>query len=605
MTIPSLKILSFKALIRILFSGLFLYLLLRSILVAPLHDETATYFHFIETGTILGSDALPDANNHLLNSLWGRGMYVLFGNHFALFRLGNVLAFIPYFFACVSLSGDLRNNTQRFLFILALTTVPYLLDYFSAARGYGMAIGFFFAALALLRQWMKTSKTTILGFAYLCMFLSVFSNLIFLVSALLLIFTVLFFQLLKYRQVSTRSHLIHGLLHCALIAALYPLIQRGLYLKDIGALYYGSLDGFWNVTGKSLSSLVVFRDDYFLKWIYVAFALVVTVIILLKWRNAGLKKLSESTLFLVVLFIAGNALAVVFLAKFMLVNYPEDRAGIYFVPLGIAAFSVIMLHHSFWRYTAVLLCFFPASLLVKMNLHTSVFSPDDRMSAEFYQNVRNQLKPADVLSLDPIQQLNWARFEQLSGKQPHPGIITRTFFPGYDVIVTKTAFPLPDSLRPHYTIIASDATSAYIAYRRKTVFEESALEQVALPDYSGSDEKPLLLTIPITQEKRNANYRIDFRGIIESHTHYRELVFVLETENKEKTVLRNTNFNFRWYYGANNRQFGYSFQYGGQPFSDEEAELKVYIWNPEKRFIQFRNSSYKWSLLKTQNNGTR
>jgi hypothetical protein len=605
MTIPSLKILSFKALNRILFSGLFLYLLLRSILVAPLHDETATYFHFIETGTILGSDALPDANNHLLNSLWGRWMYELFGNHFALFRLGNVLAFIPYFLACVSLSGDLRNNTQRFLFILALTTVPYLLDYFSAARGYGMAIGFFFAALALLRKWLKTGKTTTLGFAYLCMFLSVFSNLIFLVSALLFIFTVLFFQLLKYRQLSSPSHIVHVLLHIALAAALYPLIQRSLYLKEIGALYYGSLDGFWNVTGKSLSSLVVFRNDNFLQWLYVAFALLITLNILLKWRKEGLKKWSENTLFVVVLFIAGNVFAVLFMAKFMLVNYPEDRAGIYFVPLGIAAFSILMLDHKRWRYTAVLVCFFPVSLLLKMNVHTSVFSPDDRMSSDFYQSVRNQLKPTDVLSIDPIQQLNWARFEQLNGKQPHPGIITRTFFPGYDIIVTKTAFPLPDSLRSHYTVIANDEASAYVAYRRKTVYDISILRQTTLPDYSGRDEKPLLLTLPLTPEIRHNNYRIVFEGTIETSERYRDLVFVIETENSEKTIIRNTNFNFRWYYGAANRRFRYSFQYGGQPFSDEEAELKVYIWNPEKRFIRFRNSSYKWSLLKTQNNGTR
>jgi hypothetical protein len=47
------------------------YFLLRAWFVTPMHDEVATFYHYIETGEIWGDQALKDANNHLLNSWLG------------------------------------------------------------------------------------------------------------------------------------------------------------------------------------------------------------------------------------------------------------------------------------------------------------------------------------------------------------------------------------------------------------------------------------------------------------------------------------------------------------------------------------------------------
>lgn len=606
MPLPTISQNTFKASSGILFAGLFLYLLLRSWSVAPLHDETSTYMHYVETGAIFGPEAFADANNHYLNSLWCRAMYLLAGNNLFLFRLANVLAFIPYFMAVFSLSEELKHYGKRLLFIAALTTVPYLLDYFSAARGYGLGIGFFMAALAALRQWILTRQTGWLIVTCLTIFLSVFANLTFIVSALLLIVYVLFFLFYEFRKMTPKAIAIQAGCMLILIAALVPLIQHGMFLKDIGALYYGSLDGFWNVTGKTLSILVLFRDDYLLKWIYIAFALVVSVIVLATWKREGLKRISGNTLFLCVFFIAGNAAAVLFMAKVMLVNYPEDRAGMYFVPLGIGAFAYVLLHHSYWKYTAILTCFFPATFLWKMNLHTSVFSPDDRITYDFYTQVVRHLKPGDVLAIDPIQQLNWARWEQLNRhKRPHPGYVTRTFFDNYDVIVTKTAFLLPDSIQSHYHVIARDPSANYIAWKRNYPLTQIPVLSGTIPDYTGNEERILLFTIPITDSLRHQLFRIDWSGTLQTSEPYRDMVLLTETYDSTQLVKRTASFNFRWYMGIHKRQFDYTFHYGGQPFTNDEAELKVYIWNLEKRFVRCRNGKYKWSLLKNNNNGTR
>lgn len=588
--------LSFNAAVWGLFAALFSYVLLRAIFVDPLHDEVATYLHYIETGAILGDNALLDANNHLLNSLWGRWMYLWFGNHLFLFRLANVLAFAVYFRACVSLSQELRLPAKRLLFIAALTCVPYLLDYFSYARGYGMALGFFFGALALWRYWMQTFRPAAQWAAYALLLLAVSSSLIYLVSACLLLCCFLCAQFLRIRQFSIREQLLQLLAHVGFLIALWPLIRHSLQLKDGGALYYGSLDGFWQVTGKSLSTYVLFCNGDFLKWFFIAFGVVLIGVALRYWWKNGLQSALSTAAFTLIVFLAGNACAVLILAKGLGVNYPEDRAGMYFVPLGIAALAFVLLSGRNWKWYGWPLLFFPVSLIATLNLHTSVFSPDDRMQESFYRDVRSELQPEDILCVDPIQQITWARFEQLYHDEPHFAIARRGIEAEYDVIVTKTAFPLPAALRPKYRVIACDPSNGFIAYRHIRRVR-NPLFRVSLPaDYSGNDAEIVLLQDTVVPVFRNIPLSLRISGILETDTCYRDLQLVVATtDSTGTTIIRADAFNFRWYFGEKRRRFSYTFPYKPSAFSDREVELKVYIWNPEKRRIRNRGSRIEWN----------
>jgi hypothetical protein len=584
-----------------LFPGLFAYVILRSWYVEPLHDEVATYIHYIETGAIFGDTALTDANNHLLNSLWGRWMYELFGNHFFLFRLANVLAFPVYFAACASLSKELKPNRKRLLFVAALTCIPYLLDYFSCARGYGMAIGFFFGALAAFRLWMKNGRTGWQLLAYGLMLLSAFASLICLVCALILLVYFLFMQLAKLRRFSWKQHLLQLLLHAGFIAGLLPLIRFSLKLKEAGALYYGSLDGFWAVTGKTLSRYVLFYDNDLLKWAFIAAGAVLLGAAFVQLRKTGLLSFLSTANGIVLTFLFGNVCAVLLLAAVMKVNYPEDRAGMYFVPLGVAALAFLLLRPERFAWTSLPLLFFPVSLLFTLNLHTSVFSPDDRMPKDFYELVRSQYAPGKTICMYPLQQLTWSRFEQLRPTRvPFPwyAVSQRDLYDGYDVIVTKTAFPLPEKMRSQYEVIAL-ADNGFVAYRKKPWLQRPKIirDSIRPADFYGTDEFIELVHDTLTPEKIRNFDRLRCRGTIQIASGYRDLHLVVATTDSAGAFVRFDNFNFRWYLGSKRMAF-YDFAYTGAPFSANETELKVYIWNPEKHSVRNTNVRVDWIVSK-------
>mgnify|MGYP000999887841 FL=1 len=76
-----------KWLIRILFSVLLVYLLLRGVFVEPLLDELGTLHWYIQTGNIINENAVLDANNHLLNSYFSHHSFRWFGDHLIAYRL--------------------------------------------------------------------------------------------------------------------------------------------------------------------------------------------------------------------------------------------------------------------------------------------------------------------------------------------------------------------------------------------------------------------------------------------------------------------------------------------------------------------------------------
>ena len=69
---------------------IFIYLIIRSIYVPLIHDEAATFFHYIQSSSFIPFHSLNDANNHFLNSLLTYISYTLFGDSEFALRLPNL-----------------------------------------------------------------------------------------------------------------------------------------------------------------------------------------------------------------------------------------------------------------------------------------------------------------------------------------------------------------------------------------------------------------------------------------------------------------------------------------------------------------------------------
>lgn len=583
----------------ILFLGLLIYAILRAWMVAPLHDEVATYFHYIETGEIKDGRSLMDANNHLLNSWLGNVSYRWFGEHFFLFRLPAILCFCLYFWSSRKLTRYFNLGFWGELCFVALNTIPWIFDYFSYTRGYGLAIGFFMAALLQLYLWLKDHHTGHFILLLLFLYLAILSNLTYLVSGLMILSYVVFITLLYSKKMGIKTLVFHTFLVIVFCYSLIPLIQFTFALKEAGALYYGSLDGLWWVTGKTLSRYVLFLDANWLRFVYLLIGLAGAVIFFLRWKKEpGLKFLSGNTFWLCML-VGGNILAILFMAKVMKVNYPEDRAAMYLVPLSILAITVLFAQYTISRYFLLILLFFPIGFLAKLNLNTSVFSPDDRMSETFYRDAVKGLKADETVTVCPIMQLTYSFFERGNPerKTKHIAAVQEEFLPYSDVIFTKAAY-LEGKDFHEYKVIAKDPANKYIALRRKKAFEPVQLFDSIGKNQQTNAEYILFYDGPIKETWRNKTIRVSLKADVKTSKGLNDFNAVISTNDASGQNLRYDYQNLRWYYGENAGQFSVNYPYAAKHFLSEESRLIIYIWNPERKQVMLSHPEIQIIELK-------
>lgn len=575
----------------ILFVSLLIYAILRAWIVEPIHDEVATYFHYIETGEIKGGRSLMDANNHLLNSWLGNLSYRWFGEHFFLFRVPAILCFCLYFWSGRKLTRNLNIGIWGELGFVALNTIPWIFDYFSYTRGYGLAIGFFMAALLQLSLWLKEKHTGHLILLLLFFYLAVLSNLTYLITSLMVVAYVVFMTLLSSKQIGIKALVFHVFLIGVFCFSLLPLIEFSFALKDAGALYYGSLDGLWWVTGKTLSRYILFYDANWLRIAYVLIGLIGAVILFLQWKKESWVTFLSSTSFWLCMLIGGNIFAILFLAKVMKVNYPEDRAAMYLIPLSILALTVLFSKYKVSKYFLFILLFFPISFIAKLNLNTSVFSPDDRMSAEFYKRAMKSVNPNQTISIYPIMQLTYSYFERINPEHTtkHVATVQKDFVPSSDLILTKTTWLFPKDDLSQYDVVAEDPASSYIALKRKKSFKQILLFDSIGKTKQSDEEFILFYDGPIREEWRNKTIQINLKGALKTDLQLNDFNLVVATNDTTDRNLRYDYQNLRWYYGENVRQFKLNYPYTAKHFLNEESRLIIYIWNPERKHFKLTN----------------
>ncbi len=110
-------------------------------------DEAGTYLDFISPN-VLALFNFNSANNHFLNSLLAKISSGLAGPSELALRLPNLLAYAVYLlFAFLMLERFVKNRIVVLCGYLLLSLNPYVLDFFSLCRGYGLSLGFLMASL--------------------------------------------------------------------------------------------------------------------------------------------------------------------------------------------------------------------------------------------------------------------------------------------------------------------------------------------------------------------------------------------------------------------------------------------------------------------------
>ena len=581
-----------------LFSFLMVYFVLRALFLEPLHDESATFLHFIEPEIWFGESVMLDANNHLFNSFLGSLLHSFFGNEFFLFRLPSLLCFPIYFWGIYTFLKSIDNRFTQIILLTAAVTVVYMNDYFSYSRGYAMAISFFIWMLVYAQRFVKESRTISLILLYVFSFLAVFSNLVFLVSACLALVLALIIHLKNIRNFAVVKNVFLLVVHIAFIYSLLPIISFGQLLKEHGALYYGSLDGFWIVTGKTLSKYVLYYDADWLKWFFILlFILFLGLLIYLLFKRGFWKQAAQETTILS-WFLFGNIIAIFVLAIFMKVNYPEDRAGMYFIPLIILLVGFFSHEFHKWRYIQLILLFFPITAIFQLNLNTSIFTPDERFDASFYQQVKKTIDTSTTVSVYHTMALNWDLLERQTKDvvKIQPNILNE-FSPLYDVIINKSSELNVRDLKD-YQLLCKDLPSGFVAYKRTKPLQKIKIRSSKIGRITSNDEYINLLELKSLDSIRNEDLLVKLAGNFKIITPFHDVRLIFTTFNAKNETVRYETYDQRWIHGANQGQFKVKINSVFKRFYPEEIEFRLYIWNPQHSKINFENGSVHFYKLK-------
>jgi hypothetical protein len=330
------------------------------------HDEAVTYENFVaERWNIVFNSY--DANHHVLHTIACKIFVDLFGASPLVLRLASVLSGLLYLYLIFRICERLFGTGWYLLLSAAMLSLnPYLLDFQSAARGYGMAVAFFFLALWEMLEWLREPQARHSILAGIALGLSVGANLVLAPPAagLAAVFLALvwnqrrcFEPVVTVSKKGTRKETPNPFpsLGQAFVQFVLPFVGvAGLIV--LSPLSNSSGQQFY-VGAASLRAGAesIVRDSLPLapEWLVTALALVVLpalIVVAAAIARRALTRWKASSMLERTILLSGGAMAVAFvavLAAHLLfdVPYPEGRTGIYWIPLmtfaGLAVAKIL------------------------------------------------------------------------------------------------------------------------------------------------------------------------------------------------------------------------------------------------------------------------
>ncbi len=314
----------------------FVLIALRAFFIPFSHDETATFFFYIQPDDYLPYKAHIYTNNHVLNSFLANICYHIAGSHRFVLRLPNIFSFAVL---CIGVFKHFKFLTTIYSKIILVTffllTINFL-DFFELCRGYGLSFGFIVIGLAYLMDYFKYKKLKDVMLFSLCLQLALAANLILVVLLTVLLFFVFIFQI-RYKLFFKFSNII---LQTVNIGILVFWVKFSFFYKEHGALDYGVGDNYWQVSFKTVM-LFLFGTDAL--WLQIISILGFFTIAIFSTRYFFQKPVSVNKLFTPQLFYAkilGAVIAAFWVQKKLLgVGLPEDRTGVFFYLLFVLSFA--------------------------------------------------------------------------------------------------------------------------------------------------------------------------------------------------------------------------------------------------------------------------
>ncbi len=278
-------------------------------------------------------------NSHLLNSLFIWIEIKLFGLDQTAVRLHSAFSYLVFSWAVYRLSLQFKEGYLRYLFVVLITLHPYLIEYFSLARGYAMSFACMMMSLYFLYEYLlieDTSTKKKLYWAVCWAGLAVLSSyvlLTFYIAVLLLYAIHSFFMnrtegFLKSIVLKCKEEVFFWTVNAVFLIAVMAIVLR-INPTSLAAFWPGN--SFWSDTIYSIVEMFFIGTNVFTKWIFSFLVLLLSgacVVSLVRFVRS--RKYESSSLF-ALLFLAMYGLFVI-QYYFFAINYVSYRGAIYLYP---------------------------------------------------------------------------------------------------------------------------------------------------------------------------------------------------------------------------------------------------------------------------------
>jgi len=135
---------------------LFTYGTYRACVVGFTWDESFSYLNYSRNKIfMLEHLSMMDANNHLLNTWSNIFLIKLFGVNQIVLRLPSLISHILFLFYSYKIVAKLQNSLLIIFGFIIINFNPYVLDFFSLSRGYGLSLGLMVASVYWLFRYFE------------------------------------------------------------------------------------------------------------------------------------------------------------------------------------------------------------------------------------------------------------------------------------------------------------------------------------------------------------------------------------------------------------------------------------------------------------------
>ncbi len=247
--------------------GLFTFIIVKAAVVQISVDEAYTLTMLTkESVWNLVSYASSYTNNHILNSLLCKLSFSIFGMHQMAGRLPNILSFVLYFWFVWQFSRRFfKDDYVGLMFVAVMLGNPYLIEFFSLARGYGLSFALMMPSIYYAARYVLENHRQSLPLSILFAILSVYAQFALLHFFLALNFLIFLFEIQKFILTKNKTELERGIgtqIVGTILLAILVYAPFKAILKDNQISYYGSKN-IWDDSFVSIISRSLYGQGYF------------------------------------------------------------------------------------------------------------------------------------------------------------------------------------------------------------------------------------------------------------------------------------------------------------------------------------------------------